>query len=149
MSTVYTSLCRGLEYLLKISYFNQDYPNVAEFFMFNTLCWGRSKTLPYVWKKYHKNEQNLSLVTHIFTKLSQNVCQNNMHILMYRYDRCNCKSCTHFGLSKCQIWLQVMEGSFKQLRFFGHFSYFTTYLKLITLSNFLKSFMVMSVCFLN
>ena len=32
--TAYTSLCRGLKYLLKISYFIQDYPYMAVFFFF-------------------------------------------------------------------------------------------------------------------
>ena len=34
-------------------------------------------------KKYHKNEQIMRLITHIFTKLLQNVCLINTHIFMY------------------------------------------------------------------
>ena len=47
---------------------------MAEFLIFGNLCLARSKTLPYVWKKYYKNEQHLYLVAHILTKISQNVC---------------------------------------------------------------------------
>ena len=54
-------------------------------------CCDRSKTLPYVWKKYLKNERYLCLVTHSFTKHSQNVCLINTHILVNRYPRCDCK----------------------------------------------------------
>ena len=36
-------------------------------------------------KKYHKNEQHLCLVTHSFTKLSQNMCLINM---VYQYANC-------------------------------------------------------------
>ena len=42
-------------------------------------------------KKCHKNEQHLCYVTHIFTKLSQNVCLINTHILIYCNAICNCK----------------------------------------------------------
>ena len=38
---------------------------------------GRSATLPYVEKKYYKNERYLRLVTHIFIKHSQNMCLIN------------------------------------------------------------------------
>ena len=84
-STSYTSLCRGLKNLLKIPYFSQDYSNVVGFLIIETLCLGRSKTLPYVCKKYHKIERRLSLVAYIFTKLSQNVflINFNIHIFMY------------------------------------------------------------------
>ena len=40
---------------------------------------------------YHKNERKMSLVTHIFTKFSRNVCLINAHILIYWYARCHCK----------------------------------------------------------
>ena len=90
-SRAYLSLCRSLKYLLKIPYFIQDCSNVVGVLIFEALCLGRSKTLPYVWKKYLKNKRHLRLVTHIFTKLSQNVFLFNTHILMYQYARCNCK----------------------------------------------------------
>ena len=86
-STAYTSLCRGLKYLLKVRYTIPNYPNVVKFLIFETLCLGRA----YVWKKFHKNERHLSLVTHTFTKLSQNVCLINKHILVYWHARYNCR----------------------------------------------------------
>ena len=49
-SAVYVSLCRGLKYLLKVRHIIRNYPNVARFFIFETLCLGRAKTLTYVWK---------------------------------------------------------------------------------------------------
>ena len=90
-STAYTSLWRGLRYLLKVRYIILNYHNLVGFLIFGTLCLGSSKTLPYFWKKYHKNEKHLCLVTHIFIKLSQNVCLINKHILIHRYTLCNCK----------------------------------------------------------
>ena len=83
------SLSVILEFCLP--YFIQDHPNVTGFLSFETLCLGSSKTLPYVWKKYHKNEQHLCLVTHIFTKLSENVCLISTRILLHWYVRYNCK----------------------------------------------------------
>ena len=59
--------------------------------IFEIFCLGRSKKLPYVCKKYHKNERHLSLVTHSVTKLSQNMCLINTHILVYWHDRCDYK----------------------------------------------------------
>ena len=47
-STAYNSLCRGLKYLLKVSYIILNYPNVTRFLIFETLCLGRAKTLTYV-----------------------------------------------------------------------------------------------------
>ena len=61
------------------------------FLIFKTLCLGNSKTLSYVWRKYHKNERYLCLLGHIFTKLSHNVCLIYRHILIYWYGRCDCK----------------------------------------------------------
>ena len=84
-------LCRSLKYLIKISYSIQDYPNDAGVLVFETLCLGRSKTLSYVWKIYHKNERHLCLVAHSFTKISQIMCLINTHILIYLHARCNCK----------------------------------------------------------
>ena len=39
--------------------------------------------MPYVWRNNHKNKQNLCFVTHIFIKLSQNVCCE-IHKFLYR-----------------------------------------------------------------
>ena len=52
---------------------------------------GRSKSLYYVWKKYRKNERHLCLEAQFFTKLSQNVCLINTHILIYWYAKYNNK----------------------------------------------------------
>ena len=87
-SVVYTSLWRGLKYLLKVLYIIQYYPKVAVFFIFKALCINRLKTLPYVWKNIPKM---IGRLTHIPTKLSQNVYLINTHILIYRYTRCDCK----------------------------------------------------------
>ena len=47
---LYTSLCRGLKYLLEVRYVILVYPNVVRFLLFKTFCLGRSKTLPCVRK---------------------------------------------------------------------------------------------------
>ena len=89
----YTILCRGLGYLPKVRYIILVDPLWDGFLIFETVFLSRSATLPYVWKQYHKNEWRLRLVTHIFTKLSQNVCLINIHIL----------------INTCQMLLHVME----------------------------------------
>ena len=45
----------------------------------------------YVRKIHHKYERHLRLVAHSFTKLSQNVCLINIHILIYWHAGCDCK----------------------------------------------------------
>ena len=50
LSTAYTNLCRGLQYLLKVRYIILNYSNVAQFLIFETFSLGRVKTLTYVWK---------------------------------------------------------------------------------------------------
>ena len=75
----YTSSCRGLE-----SYFIQNH-HFRGFFL------DRSARLPYVWKKYHRNERHLCLVAYSFIKLSQNICLINIDILMYWQITCSCK----------------------------------------------------------
>ena len=89
--TAYTSLCRSLEYWLKIVYFTVVYPNVVGFLISYTVFCCRMDTLPYVWKYYHKNERRLCVVAHSFTKLSQYVCLINTQILVYQYARCDFK----------------------------------------------------------
>ena len=42
-------------------------------------------------KKHHRNEWHLRLIAYIFTKISQNVCIINKHILIYRHTRCDYK----------------------------------------------------------
>ena len=91
-STAYTSLCRGLKYLLKIGYIILDYSGEAEFLISYTVFLlqdGKtSLCLKIISQKYL---QYLRLVTHSFTKLSQYMCSVNTHILMYQYDRGDCK----------------------------------------------------------
>ena len=62
-SIVYTSLCRGLKYLLKVQYIILVYPNLANYLITNTVLCCRMETLPYVWKKYHKNERHLCIAS--------------------------------------------------------------------------------------
>ena len=66
----YSSLCRGLEYLLKVGYIIAVDSNGAGFLIFETVFLSRTATLSNVKKKYHKNRRHLRLVAHILTKLS-------------------------------------------------------------------------------
>ena len=86
----WTSLCRGLKYLLKVRYMYiiLVYPNVTGF---PSSLFGQFENIALCLKKCHKNERHLYLVTHSFTKNSQNVCLFNTHSLIYQYARCNCK----------------------------------------------------------
>ena len=84
-------LIRGLKYLLKVRYIIVVYPWQARFLIFKTVFLGRSATLPYVWKIYHKNDWHLRLVAHRCTKLSQNMYLINTHILTYSHARYDCK----------------------------------------------------------
>ena len=89
LAPAYTSLCRG-EIFTKISiYFSL---NGAKFLISSTVffCY-RVKTLPYVWKKSHKNERYFYLLTHISTKLSQNMYLVITYILIYWHVKCFCK----------------------------------------------------------
>ena len=90
LTPAYSGLCRGLEYSLKIQCIILVDPNIAVILIFKTLCLGRSKTLPYVWKKISQ-ERHLRLVSHIFTKLSQIVCLINVHILICQHAKCDCR----------------------------------------------------------
>ena len=81
-STAYTDLCRGQKYLLKVRYIILNYPNVARFLILRLFVWTGQKH-DVCLKKNHKNERHLGLVTHSFTKLSQNVCLIKTHILIY------------------------------------------------------------------
>ena len=47
VSTAYISLRKDLRYLIKVPYSIQNYSNLATFLIFETLCLGSSKTLPY------------------------------------------------------------------------------------------------------
>ena len=74
--------------ILKITYFIQDYLNLVRILItdFDYLL-PDGNTVVLCQKKYHINERHLCLVTLIFTKLSQNVCLINWHILIYRHVR--------------------------------------------------------------
>ena len=48
LALAYTSLCRGLQYLLKVRYIIVVNPNGAEVFIFETVILGRTAALPYV-----------------------------------------------------------------------------------------------------
>ena len=47
-SAAYTSLCRGLKFLLNVRCIVLNYPNVTRSSIFETLCLSRTKTLTYV-----------------------------------------------------------------------------------------------------
>ena len=131
LAPAYTSLCRGLKYLPKVSYIILVDPLRDRFLIIETVFLGRSETLPYVWKIHHRNEWHLHLVAPIFTKLSQSVCLINIHIFIYWHARCdvfwafsyiiidhlclnfhqtftNCVS-NQYDVSKYQMWLQFMK----------------------------------------
>ena len=72
------------------------------------LCLGSSKTLPYVFKKYHKNERHLWLLAHFIAKLSQNKYLIIKQILIYQYVRCDCKLWN-------AIWFYCVFGYFHTL----------------------------------
>ena len=92
------------ENLLKILYFILNYSKKVGFSISNTSFAAGWKKLPHTWKKYHKNEQHLCLVIHIFIKLSQNVYPTNIHILMYWYARNDCKL-WHATKFYCVFWV--------------------------------------------
>ena len=96
-----------------------------------------------------KNERHLCLVTHSFTKLSQNVCLMNTQFFMYRYTWCDCKLwnaiwfywCVFLGiytsLSSIHVWSSV---SFNWV--FWDFLYISN---VKTLSNFYKLYVKVEV----
>ena len=78
-------------------------------FRFSRLFFGQVSNTAICLKKCHKNEWHLRFITHIYTKLSQNLCLIiNTH---------------NFDISICHMWLQVMERPLILLRFFWIFSY--------------------------
>ena len=72
----YTSLCRGLKYLLKVRYIILD-------------------PLRDVWKIKSQKWAVFAFGSHILTKLSQNVCLNNTHIWIWIYWHATCD---------CNLW---------------------------------------------
>ena len=87
----YTSLCRGLKYLLTFMYIILVDPNGAGFLISRPFFWAGRQHCPMSAKIHHKNERNLRLVSYIDTKLSHNVYLINTHILIDRLARCDCK----------------------------------------------------------
>ena len=77
--------------------------SVPTIFDFRDPLFGQDKNIDLCLKKYYKNERHLRLITNSFTKLSQNVCLINTHILT------------------CQMQLHVMEGPLILLQFLGIF----------------------------
>ena len=85
LALAYKSLCRVLEYLEEGRYIIVVDPQWDYF-------WDRfsgqvGNTAICLRKRYHK----MRFVTYIFTKLAQNVCPINTHILIYQHTRCNWK----------------------------------------------------------
>ena len=84
-------VCCEFSLIIELLYLNQTFTD-CEISLHDTLKWWFKNsenlyTLPYIWK----NERHLCLVIYTFTKLLQNGCLINIHILMYWYARCNCK----------------------------------------------------------
>ena len=79
------------KYLLKNTVFYPILSLRGRIFDFWDSLFGQVKNIALCQKKYHKNVQQLCLVTHSFAQLSQNVCLINTHILINWYARCNCK----------------------------------------------------------
>ena len=88
-SVTYTSLCRGLKYVLKLCYITLVYFNL--YYDYRDFMFGQVTYMALCLKKYHKNELQLCLLIHIFTKFSHSVCLINVHILMYCDVIYNCK----------------------------------------------------------
>ena len=89
LAPAYTSLCRDLQYLLKVRYIIIVYPNIVAFLISNTGFYYGMETLSHVWKIHHNNEQHLRLVAYIVTKLSQIVCLIDTNTLICWHARCN------------------------------------------------------------
>ena len=81
ITPAYTSLCRGLEYLLKLGIFLKLILTESDFWFLRQ----------FFWKIHHKNERHLRLIARIITKLPQNVYLVSNNILIYRHARYDCK----------------------------------------------------------
>ena len=110
-SKAYTSLCRGLKYLLKLRYIILIYLKVAWFLIFETLCLDSCPMS-------EKNELLFCLVIHSFTKLSQNVFLINTHILIYWHARCIWFWCVFWVFSYIfddYVWIDLSPPNFHRL----------------------------------
>ena len=81
------------------AYIIQNYPNIIGFLILKTLCSGRSKKLPYVWQKCHKNnnKRHLCLEKQSFIKHSQNMCLILIHTFWY-IDMLDCICCNSYTI---------------------------------------------------
>ena len=85
-STNYSSIWKGLKYRI-LSKIILTWPD----FSFSRLFVSAGRKHCPKSEKNHKNERHLCLITHKFTKISQNVCLINTHILIDCHARCDCK----------------------------------------------------------
>ena len=86
LAPAYTSLYRGLEYLPKVRFIivvDQLILYETKFWFCRPFFWVDRQYYPISEKQYNKNERHLRLRAHIFTKLSQNLCLIDIHILIY------------------------------------------------------------------
>ena len=81
--------------LFQLYIFSVYYPNVAGFFILKILCLGRSITLPYVWWKKMLQKWTRFVFSSTYPHQTFTECVSNWY--------------THFDVSICQIWLQVMK----------------------------------------
>ena len=87
----YTSLCTGLEYLLKVRYITVvNANNGAGFLIFNTGFMGWKNTAP---EKYITKMGDICVWCGIYLHQTfKNVYLVNTHIFTYRHAKCNCTS---------------------------------------------------------
>ena len=89
LAPAYTSLCRGLEYLLKVRYIILVVLNGAGFLIFNTI-------FVTGWEYCPVSENNIIKMSgncvwyHIFTKLLKYVYLTNKYIFIYQHATCDC-----------------------------------------------------------
>ena len=107
-SVAYTSLYRGLKYLLKIPYFIHNYPNMAGFLIFETLFWASRKHCPISEKISQKWAGFVFGRTHFHQTFTK--CVSNQY--------------TQFDVSTCQMELKVMESPLNLSRYLGIFIHF-------------------------
>ena len=85
---------------LKVRFITIVDPKGDRFLISNTVFLSRYGYTALCLKNISQKGTRLCLVAYIFTKLSQNVCLINTHILIYRYARCDYKLWNAFDL----IW---------------------------------------------
>ena len=95
VSTAYTSLCRGLECLIKVWYIILVYPNVAEFSISNTVfCCRMEMEHPLIicvfWAFSYNIDDHSCLNCCTFIKHSQIMYVINVHILVCQHAKWDC-----------------------------------------------------------